>query len=371
MKTNKQAPLLEIKQDIAAPLLEWYDRNKRILPWRGSKDPYKIWVSEIMLQQTRVEAVKPYYERFMAELPDLHKLANAKEERLLKLWEGLGYYNRVRNLQKAAIQIEELYGGEFPKSYDLILKLSGIGSYTAGAIASIAFNEAVPAVDGNVLRIISRLLLYEEDILSQKAKNEVRDMLMPFMDAQGRSGDINQALMELGATVCVPNGAPHCGECPWNSMCLAYQKDLWKEYPKKAPKKSRRIENRTVLIIGDGEKLVLHKRANMGLLAGMYELPNYEAILSEKEAVQAVRDLGLSPLRIQKTEPAKHIFSHIEWHMSGYRILVEPMDFSGTKLPDQYYLVSKEKTEKDYAIPSAFSAFTSYLDIQQGIGKKI
>ncbi len=184
-----------IEQDIITPLLKWYDQNKRILPWRGSRDPYKIWVSEIMLQQTRVEAVKPYYERFMAELPNVHKLASAKEERLLKLWEGLGYYNRIRNMQKAAIRIEEQYQGEFPKTYDEIIQLSGIGSYTAGAIASIAFHEPVPAVDGNVLRIISRLILYEEDILSQKAKNEVRDMLLPFMDVQGRSGDINQALM--------------------------------------------------------------------------------------------------------------------------------------------------------------------------------
>ena len=404
-----------IEQDIITPLLKWYDQNKRILPWRGSKDPYKIWVSEIMLQQTRVEAVKPYFERFMAELPDVHKLASAKEERLLKLWEGLGYYNRVRNMQKAAIRIEEQYHGEFPKTYDEIIQLSGIGSYTAGAIASIAFHEPVPAVDGNVLRIISRLILYEEDILSQKAKNEVRDMLLPFMGEQGRSGDINQALMELGATICVPNGAPHCGDCPWEKMCQAHQKDVWQEYPKKAAKKSRRIEKKTVLIIGDGEHILLHKRPAKGLLAAMYELPNYEGELSEKEAVSAVRALGMAPLRIQKTRKAKHIFSHIEWEMSGYRLLVEPLEYKkdnteddnnsrngqnensrnennsrnrqnensrndnnsrrgqneNDKWSEDYFWVTKEKTEKDYAIPSAFSAFTEYFDMKPGIGKKI
>ena len=240
-----------IDQDIITPLLEWYDQNKRILPWRGSKDPYRIWVSEIMLQQTRVEAVKPYYERFMTELCDIKSLAHAREERLLKLWEGLGYYNRVRNMQKAAIQIEERFDGVFPRTYDEIQSLPGIGSYTAGAIASIAFGEAVPAVDGNVLRIISRLILYEEDVLSQKAKNEVRDMLLPFMNVSGRSGDINQAFMELGATVCVPNGAPHCEKCPWKDMCLAKSKDIWQEYPRKAAKKARRMEKRTILIVGD------------------------------------------------------------------------------------------------------------------------
>lgn len=404
-----------IEQDIITPLLKWYDQNKRILPWRGSKDPYKIWVSEIMLQQTRVEAVKPYFERFMAELPDVHKLANAKEERLLKLWEGLGYYNRVRNMQKAAIRIEEQYHGEFPKTYDEIIQLSGIGSYTAGAIASIAFHEPVPAVDGNVLRIISRLILYEEDILSQKAKNEVRDMLFPFMDVQERSGDINQALMELGATICLPNGAPHCEDCPWEKMCQAHQKEVWQEYPKKAAKKSRRIEKKTVLIIGDGEHILLHKRPAKGLLAAMYELPNYEGELSEKEAISAVRALGMAPLRIQKTRKAKHIFSHIEWDMSGYRLLVEPVEYLRDNTEDDnnsrngqnennrngnnsrdgqnennsrngqnqdtgnendrwsegYFWVTKEKTEKDYAIPSAFSAFTEYFDMKPGIGKKI
>lgn len=365
----------KIDSDIVISLLKWYDGNKRILPWRGSKDPYRIWVSEIMLQQTRVEAVKPYFERFMAQLPDVHALAMADEARLLKLWEGLGYYNRVRNMQKAAIQIEEQYDGIFPQSYDLIVQLSGIGSYTAGAISSIAFGETVPAVDGNVLRIIARLLLYEEDVLSQKAKNEVKELLTPLMQIQNRAGDINQALMELGATVCVPNGAPHCEVCPWREQCLACQKHVWQEYPKKAAKKARKIEERTVLVIGDGEQLLLHKREAKGLLAGMYELPNFIGKLSETDVVKEVRQLGLAPLRIKKLTEAKHIFSHIEWHMTGYRILVEPLEFDIKKdssiLENNYFLTTKEKVEKDYAIPSAFSAYTSDLDIQLGMGMAI
>lgn len=377
---------LTVNSDIITPLLAWYDKSKRILPWRGSKNPYRIWVSEIMLQQTRVEAVKPYYDRFMKELPTLHELAHANEERLLKLWEGLGYYNRVRNMKKAALQIEEEFNGSFPEAYDQIITLPGIGCYTAGAISSIAFGEAVPAVDGNVLRIIARLLLYEEDILSQKAKNEVGDFLKPLLEKQrDRSGDINQALMELGATVCVPNGAPHCEVCPWNEVCLAGQKGVWQDYPRKTTKKPRRIEERTVFIIGDGEKLLLHKRPSKGLLAGMYELYNIEGYLTEEEAIRAIRALSLEPLRIQSIVCAKHIFSHVEWHMRGYRLLIEEQTYTENPdretgggsdnkravLPPDFVFVSKEETERDYAIPSAFSAYTDYLDIKTGIGKEI
>ncbi|MBP3459600.1 MAG: A/G-specific adenine glycosylase [Lachnospiraceae bacterium] len=364
---------MRIEQDIVTPLLAWYDKSKRILPWRENKEPYGIWVSEIMLQQTRVEAVKPYFDRFMRELPCISLLAEAKEERLLKLWEGLGYYNRVRNMQKAAQIIMDEYGGSFPKEYELLLKLPGIGSYTAGAIASISFGKREPAVDGNVLRILSRLMLYEEDILSQKAKSEVRNSLIPLMPKE-RSGDFNQALMELGATVCVPNGAPHCEACPWKEMCLANKEDKWKEYPKKAAKKPRKTEQKTVLIIGDGERILLHKRPSKGLLAGMYELPSLEGYVHEDVIIAKVREMGFSPLRIQQVEEAKHIFTHKEWHMKGYRILTEPFDFaSGERaiLKSGYVMVSKEETKKAYPIPSAFGAFTEYLDIRPGIGKKV
>lgn len=370
MKSKDQ---MKIEQDIVTPLLAWYDQNKRILPWRENKEPYGIWVSEIMLQQTRVEAVKPYFDRFMKELPGVSLLAEAEEERLLKLWEGLGYYNRVRNMQKAAKIIMDEYEGSFPKDYELLLKLPGIGSYTAGAIASISFGKREPAVDGNVLRILSRLMLYEEDILSQKAKNEARNTLLPLMPEE-RSGDFNQALMELGATVCVPNGTPHCKECPWRKMCLANQRDKWQEYPKKSAKKPRKIEQKTILIIGDGERILLHKRPSKGLLAGMYELPSLEGDVQESSVIAKVREMGLWPLRIQQAGEAKHIFTHREWHMKGYRILTEPFDFDADNraiLKNGYIMVSKEETERDYPIPSAFSAFMEYLDIRPGMGKKV
>ncbi len=362
------------------PLLGWYDKHKRILPWREDQNPYRVWVSEIMLQQTRVEAVKPYFDRFMKALPTIADLAEADEEHLLKLWEGLGYYNRVRNMQKAAMVIMNEYKGQFPEDYDLLLQLPGVGGYTAGAIASISFGKHVPAVDGNVLRILSRLMLYERDILSQKAKNEAREALLPLMPEK-RSGDFNQALMELGATVCVPNGAPHCEECPWGGMCLAKQQDCWQEYPKKASKKPRKIEKRTIFILGDSDKILLRKRPEKGLLAGLYELPSVEGHVSEKAVIDYVRSLGFSPLRIQKLTDAKHIFSHIEWHMRGYCILTDPVDYvsvsgeektiDATKSDDGYILVTREETQTKYPIPSAFAAYTGYLDIHPGIGKRI
>lgn len=364
---------LELKQNIVPPLLDWYNSNKRILPWREDTNPYRVWVSEIMLQQTRVEAVKPYFDRFMKELPDTAHLAAVEEERLLKLWEGLGYYNRARNLQKAAGIIMEEYGGHFPGEYEALVRLPGIGDYTAGAVSSISFGKRVPAVDGNVLRILSRLLLYEEDILSLKAKKQAKEALKPLMPKEC-PGDFNQALMELGATVCVPNGAPRCERCPWEKLCLARRKDCWQEYPKKAAKKPRRIEEKTVLIIGDGERILLHKRPSAGLLAGMYELPSMEGYAEETAIVERVRDLGFSPLRIQPKGEAKHIFTHREWHMKGYGILVEPVDFTPEALDglrSGYVMVSKEETKQGYPIPSAFSAFTKHLDINPGMGRQI
>lgn len=364
---------MKIETDIVTPLLIWYDSNKRMLPWRLDRDPYRVWVSEIMLQQTRVEAVKPYFDRFMRELPGVSQLALADEERLLKLWEGLGYYNRVRNMQKTAQIIMEEYDGAFPTEYDLLIKLPGVGSYTAGAVASISFGQRVPAVDGNVLRILSRLLLYEENILSQKAKDEAKNALLPLMPKQ-RSGDFNQALMELGATVCVPNGAPHCCTCPWEDICLANQKGNWQDYPKKAQKKARKIEKKTVMIIGDGQRLLLHKRPSKGLLAGMYELPCKDGWSDDERIVASVREMGFVPLRLQLLGEAKHIFTHKEWHMKGYRILTEPFDFRpGEEVspPKDYVLVTKEETELLYPIPSAFAAFTKYLDIRPGIGKAV
>ena len=346
---------------IPKPLLEWYDRSRRILPWREEPTPYHVWVSEIMLQQTRVEAVKPYYDRFITALPDIRSLAEAEEEQLLKLWEGLGYYNRVRNLQKAATQIQSEYSGKMPGDYEELLKLKGIGSYTAGAIASIAFGVPRPAVDGNVLRVISRVRKDERLITEQKVKFAVEEELLEIIP-RDRPGDFNQAMMEIGACICIPNGAPHCEECPLSGICLAHEDGVETDFPRKTVKKPRSIEEKTVLIIRDGERIVLHKRGAKGLLAGLYEFPNLAGHLSEEEVLSYVRKQDLVPVHIEKLEDAKHIFSHIEWHMTGYMVRVSELETEQSGL----LFVEVEDSEKRYPIPAAFAAYTKYMNLRLG-----
>ncbi|MBQ7955707.1 MAG: A/G-specific adenine glycosylase [Lachnospiraceae bacterium] len=355
----------DVLEEIERPLLSWYDAHRRILPWRENPTPYNVWVSEIMLQQTRVEAVKPYFKRFMESLPSIKNLAYAEENKLLKLWEGLGYYNRVRNLQKAALQIEEEYGGKMPEDYEEILKLKGIGSYTAGAISSIAFGKPYPAVDGNVLRVISRLRMDDADILSTRTKSRVEQDLRRIMP-EDRPGDFNQAMMEIGAMVCVPNGAPHCADCPFETMCMAHRAGVETKYPKKAEKKKRSIEKKTVLVIRDENKAALSKRPEKGLLAGLYEFPTMEGHRSAKEVVSYLKEKGLLTIRIQPLLEAKHIFSHKEWHMIGYMVRVDELAAAEKKKPEDWLFVEPERTEKEYPIPSAFSAYTDYLNIKLG-----
>lgn len=349
-------------EQLTEPLLAWFDANARILPWRSRPEPYRVWVSEIMLQQTRVEAVKPFFERFIEELPDIQTLAECPQDKLLKLWEGLGYYNRVRNMQKAAQTMVELYGGEMPADYDKILELSGIGSYTAGAVASIAFQIPVPAVDGNVLRVITRITEDDGDILKQSVKRRIEQDLQNIMP-KDRPGAYNQALMELGATVCVPNGAPKCEICPAAFLCQAHKHGRETDFPKKTPKRPRKNEKRTVLIIRDGERAAICKRPEKGLLAGLYELPNLEGHLSQEEVVFWLKEQGLSPLRIKELDCAKHIFSHIEWHMTGYAVLIEEVESDSV---GRLQFVRPEQTEKEYPIPAAFAAYTDYLQIKLG-----
>ena len=341
---------------IVEPLLQWFQENARVLPWRESPTPYRVWVSEIMLQQTRVEAVKPYFERFMRELPRIQDLAECEEERLLKLWEGLGYYNRVRNMQETAKTVMEEFAGELPSDYGELLTLKGIGSYTAGAVASIAYHQPVPAVDGNVLRVITRVAEDSSDIMKQSVKTEIEKRLAEIIPAD-HAGQFNQALMELGAIVCLPNGQPLCGKCPWQSFCRARFHDKISEIPVKTKAKARKIQNRTVFVIRRQDKVILHKRPAKGLLAGMYEFPNVEGTLSEEEALKWIKQKNLQPLRIEKAGEAKHIFSHIEWHMTGYVIWIDELekDVSG-----MLYLDLQEVNEK-YPIPAAFAAYTKYI----------
>ena len=352
--------------EIPGQLLKWYDECRRVLPWREDPAPYHVWVSEIMLQQTRVEAVKPYYRRFVEVLPDVASLASAEEQMLLKLWEGLGYYSRVRNLQAAAVQIMEEHGGRMPDTYEELLTLKGIGSYTAGAIASIAFGRPVPAVDGNVLRVLSRIRRDERLISEEKVRSGIWKELREVIPAE-RPGDFNQAMMEIGAVVCVPNGAPHCEVCPLRNICMAHRDGCQEQYPKKVTKKGRTIEEKTVLIVQDADRAALRKRPGKGLLAGMYEFPSLEGHRTAEEVLAYLEENGLKPLRIQKIADSRHIFTHREWHMQGYMIKVDELAerAAGAETSDWIY-VEPSKTRDKYPIPSAFAAYVPYLNIRQG-----
>ena len=349
-------------KEMAVPLIEWYQKQKRDLPWRNDISAYKVWVSEIMLQQTRVEAVKPYYARFLNAFPTIRDLAEAEEDLLLKMWEGLGYYNRVRNMQKAAQQVMIDYNGTFPQTYEEIRGLTGIGNYTAGAISSFAFGIPKPAVDGNVLRVISRLTASYEDIMKATVRERVEEELEELIPADGAS-DFNQGLIELGAIVCVPNGAPKCSECPLAHLCQAHEQGIELELPIKSKAKERRIENKTVFIYQDGDHVAIKKRPAKGLLAGLYELPNVEGHLTEDEALAYSKQIGLSPLRIQKLEDGKHIFSHVEWQMVGYRIRVDELEKSCT---EKMLFIHPEEIQAEYPIPAAFETYVKYVDVKIG-----
>ena len=339
---------------MSAPLLAWYKENKRDLPWRIEPNPYKVWVSEIMLQQTRIEAVKPYFDRFMKELPDVAALAAVEDDRLMKLRAGLGYYNRARNLKKAADVIVREYDGVMPPQYQELKKLPGIGCYTAGAIASIVFGEDVPAVDGNVLRVLSRILASREDIGKSSVKKKAEDLLKRVMP-KGEAGDFNQGLMELGETICVPGGIPKCGECPVSRICLARESGLACELPIKAPPKKKKIEKRTVCILEHKDLVGLCRREDTGLLASLYELPNAEGHWNQKQLCQVFHLKEDQVVSIEQLPDAKHIFSHVEWHMIGYRIKVEG------ELPKGLIAAKKEELKTIYPLPNAFSRYTKLI----------
>lgn len=309
---------IETLDAIAAPLLRWFHSEKRALPWREEPTPYRVWVSEIMLQQTRVEAVKPYFERFVTALPDVRALARADEDTLMKLWEGLGYYSRARHLQSAARLICSDHGGKIPARFDDLLTLPGIGRYTAGAVASIVFGERRPAVDGNVLRVIMRLLACPADILKESTKRAVEEALIARLPEN--AGDFNQALMELGALVCLPRGAARCPSCPLERLCLAKEANLQAELPQKTPPKRRRTEKLTIFLLSKNGKIALKKRPSQGLLAGLWGFPAMEGHLKKNEAAKTLQALGLIPAKLHALPAAQHIFSHITWQMVGWHV---------------------------------------------------
>ena len=339
---NKELPLRHLPEK----LLPWYEQNKRDLPWRQDRDPYHVWLSEIMLQQTRVEAVKGYYARFLAALPTVGALADCDEEQLLKLWEGLGYYNRARNLQKAAKIVAET---GFPDIYEGLLALPGVGEYTAGAVASICFGRPVAAVDGNVLRVLSRYLADPSPITEPAVKKRVKSDLETVYPAD-RPGDFTQALMELGATVCVPNGPPKCEICPLRGQCRAFLEQKTALFPVKAEKKARKTQNRTVFLLRCGNKLAIEKRPARGLLAGLWQLPNVEGELTREQAIGQAAHWGCEPHDLLTQRHKKHIFTHITWEMEGFELSCGRED-------PRFVWAAPEQLEQEYALPTAFRQF--------------
>ena len=339
----------ELRQ-LPIPLLVWYRENARTLPWRSDPTPYHVWISEIMLQQTRVAAVLDYYRRFLEAAPGVADLAALSENRLMKLWQGLGYYSRARNLQKAAKQVTENHGGVFPNTYEDIRALAGVGDYTAGAVSSIAFGLPVPAVDGNVLRVCARITGDSGDIAAPAAKKRAAAVLADIIPLDA-PGDFNQALMELGATVCLPNGAPLCEKCPASGFCRAFQEGRTGELPVKTPKKARRTEERTVYLFFHRDGVALRRRPGRGLLAGLWEYPN-----ELSDGTDWPETWGLTPPVLERAGTGRHIFTHIEWRMTALA-----GDLDSPRLPEGWVWAGREDLRDAYAVPNAFQSFAQLV----------
>ncbi|MHB8962205.1 MAG: A/G-specific adenine glycosylase [Saccharofermentanales bacterium] len=332
-------------------LLGWYAREARTLPWRDDPTPYKVWISEMMLQQTRVDTVIPYFDRFIAELPTVQALAEVGEDRLLKLWQELGYYNRALNLKKAAKMIVSEFNGIIPSADKELQSLPGIGAYSAGAIASIAFGKRVAAVDGNVLRVMARITASPDDIADPKVRKHLGEFVSTILPSS-QNGDFTQALMELGAMICLPNGEPRCAQCPVTRFCDAFQQGLTAQIPPKSDKKQRKILKKTIFIILCNDRFALRKREDGGLLPNLWEFPNMPGHLTEQQCKEALEEMGLSILKVTAMKPAVHIFSHLEWHMTGYLVQAKEVNAS----PARIWATQNEITHL-YSIPAAFKAF--------------
>jgi len=330
-------------------LLGWYGENARDLPWRGGRDPYAIWVSEIMLQQTQVETVKPYYARFMAALPTVFALAEAPEDRVLKLWEGLGYYSRARNLHRCAKAVVAEHGGVFPDSWQAMRALPGIGDYTAGAVLSIAFGRRTPAVDGNVLRVAARVLEIEADMAAPAIKKAINAALAAIYPPEGPGcGDLTQSLMELGATRCMPGETPRCGACPIAGLCRAHAHGTAGRLPIKTPKRAKREDSLTVLVLHSGGRIAMRRRPPEGLLASLWELPHVPGHLEREEVPRLLEDLGITALSVGEGYSRTHIFTHVRWDMCCYAVRCAAPTGDGLIWADSQQL------EHEYALPAAF-----------------
>ena len=389
MLTDKNRILDEEDKAVLAglpgPFLRWFGSLARDLPWRRDREPYHVWLSEIMLQQTRVEAVKGYYSRFLQTLPDIASLASAPEDAVLKLWEGLGYYRRAMDLRKAAGIIAREMNGAFPRTYEEILALPGIGAYTAGAIASICFGLPKPAIDGNVLRLTARLLDSDlsvdqpifrkligeglEEVMRSEAGRESHPGVQGEPPYRFDPGDFNQSLMEIGALICLPKGIPKCGQCPGRTLCRGCRGGRAEILPVRDVKKARRVEERTVFILWGKEgkdsreqekRLALCRRGKEGLLAGMWEMPNVAGLLGPEEALAKAAAWGLKPLALVKSMERVHVFSHVEWRMLGYAIIVEPQGETAQEddaREKRLVWTSAAERGKAYPLPAAFRLF--------------
>ena len=344
-------------------VIRWYAQSGRPLPWRQEPSPYHVWLSEIMLQQTRIEAALPYYRRFLREFPTVEALAGAEDERLMKLWEGLGYYSRARNLKKAAQQLVARYGGELPQQAKELKKLPGIGDYTAGAIASIAYGQPEPAVDGNVLRVMTRLLADEGDIMQADTKGRITALLRRSYPSGRDAALLTEGLMELGETLCIPKGAPHCEQCPLREHCLAHKGGTEERYPVKSPPKARRVEERTVLLLHHEGRYAIRRRPEQGLLAGLWEFPNGEGKLSAEQAAARAESLGLRVTACKPCAAHTHLFTHVEWHMGAY--LLECAGEGGELL-----WKSPEEIARDHSLPTAFRFYLKLLPDRTGKEKR-
>ena len=332
--------------NLPIPLLAWYRDNARDLPWRQSPDPYRVWVSEIMLQQTRVAAVLGYFQRFMEAFPTVRDLAEAPEDQLMKLWQGLGYYSRARNLQKAAQQIMTEFGGVFPTDYKAIRSLAGVGDYTASALASICFGQPTPAVDGNLFRVAARIMADDTDITTAKGKKYFTQALAQVIPL-AEPGKFNQAMMDLGAMVCLPNGAPLCEKCPAADFCQAHIQGRTGELPVRPPKKPRKVEERKVFFLFHEGKVALRRRPAKGLLAGLWEYPN---CLGQEEPPLAVENLDFAGTGV-------HIFTHVEWQMTAWKASLDTPD-----LPEGWVWADRTALMDRYAVPSAFAPFRALVE---------
>ncbi len=338
-------------------LIQWYKLNKRALPWRDTGSAYDVWISEIMLQQTRIEAVKPKYQLFKETFPTIESLAHADDDLLMRVWEGLGYYSRARNLKKCAQLLVKEYHSELPKDYDELIQLPGIGPYTAGAISSIAYKKPHSAVDGNVMRVITRIFEIKDDIRDVKLKKEIEEFITRFLENDHEiSSDFNQALMELGEVICIPNGLPKCESCPISNDCLAHNHNTTSQIPYRSALNKRKIIERTLLIIRDGDKFLIHRRKNTGLLAGLYEFIGIDSKLTKKEIITILENNDIHPIHIKKLPDSKHIFTHLEWHMNAYEISVEQIE---TLTKEDFLLLNKNELSSK-AIPSAFKKYIEY-----------